>query len=437
MRKGIVLSALSNEDPECALVTYQHLIRISNTLQKSLSKTSINVPEGTNFPLKSVLESLLPKKDSSLIDESLLQSQIRDFCLCCAGLASAEGEAGALMSSIPSNLSFAAKVAFQELSETLFSCPDGGLAGTISCECKLVVEMMPDLLPLLKKVIKDSSIDSEADEIVAASARVPVGSAILAAYQFRWLVTKVGNPHFGKLCSLIIPCALTALDHWSPEVKGQAMVSFIHMMKNVNAAEIGSYEDVILDVAYRNIPSCDELWHHVVEMSVLLLVGTQRRNPRSPWFEKILSEMLGHLERQPKNTERRIAWLELIDQVFDVMGLFLLAHFRRLFPLFFLWMHADDDKTVILVLERVCMILKLTWIRKTQYVERLVDELVLVYKESAVRKDRETIRVHIVRILVLLHNCMNQNLEAAWGKHKDDPNLTALASSFKKMQGVK
>lgn len=27
----------------------------------------------------------------------------------------------------------------------------------------------------------------------------------------------------------------------------------------------------------------------------------------------------------------------------------LLAHFRRIFPLFFQWMHADDDDTLILV----------------------------------------------------------------------------------------
>jgi TELO2-interacting protein 2 len=59
--------------------------------------------------------------------------------------------------------------------------------------------------------------------------------------------------------------------------------------------------------------------------------------------------MLGHLERQPFNTERRKAWLSLIEPVFDAMGLFVLAHFRRLFSLFFQWMHADDDETVNLV----------------------------------------------------------------------------------------
>lgn len=63
----------------------------------------------------------------------------------------------------------------------------------------------------------------------------------------------------------------------------------------------------------------------------------------------MLSEMLGHLERQPFNKERRDAWLSLIEPVFDAMGLFVVAHFRRLFSLFFQWMHADDDQTVTLV----------------------------------------------------------------------------------------
>lgn len=66
-------------------------------------------------------------------------------------------------------------------------------------------------------------------------------------------------------------------------------------------------------------------------------------------YEKLLNEMLSHLERQPKNKERRIAWLKHIDPLFSGLGLVLLAHFRRIFPLFFKWMHADDDETVVLV----------------------------------------------------------------------------------------
>lgn len=66
-------------------------------------------------------------------------------------------------------------------------------------------------------------------------------------------------------------------------------------------------------------------------------------------FERMLNEMLNHLERQPRNRDRRIAWLKLIEPLFSAVGLVLLAHFRRIFPLFFQWMHTDDDETVLLV----------------------------------------------------------------------------------------
>lgn len=59
--------------------------------------------------------------------------------------------------------------------------------------------------------------------------------------------------------------------------------------------------------------------------------------------------MLSHLERQPRNKERRVAWLQHIEPLFKGVGLILLANFRRIFPLFFQWMRADDDKTVLLV----------------------------------------------------------------------------------------
>lgn len=54
---------------------------------------------------------------------------------------------------------------------------------------------MPEILPVLKDKIKESSIDKsdETDEFSAASARAPVVFAILAAYQFRWFVSQVFN----------------------------------------------------------------------------------------------------------------------------------------------------------------------------------------------------------------------------------------------------
>lgn len=61
------------------------------------------------------------------------------------------------------------------------------------------------------------------------------------------------------------------------------MISFIHLGKNVNAADIGGYGDAILDACCQNIASEDEIWHYVVEMSVLLVTLTQQNNPRSSW----------------------------------------------------------------------------------------------------------------------------------------------------------
>lgn len=65
--------------------------------------------------------------------------------------------------------------------------------GSVPDEKRLVVELMREVLPLLKDRIKESSIDKseDGDEVSAASARVPVGFAIVAAYQFRWFVTQV------------------------------------------------------------------------------------------------------------------------------------------------------------------------------------------------------------------------------------------------------
>ena len=60
-------------------------------------------------------------------------------------------------------------------------------------EKRLVLELMPEMVKSLKDQIKESSVDKsdDVDEFSAASARAPVGFAILATYQFRWFVTQV------------------------------------------------------------------------------------------------------------------------------------------------------------------------------------------------------------------------------------------------------
>ncbi|XP_023549283.1 uncharacterized protein At2g39910 [Cucurbita pepo subsp. pepo] len=418
-------------------------IQFSEPIIQSLSKFCDEPSEGSNVSVKAILESLLPRKTSLPITptEEDIYSSIKDFALACALILSSRSSTFDLLSWIPEDLSLAAESAFRMLSKAYVSAFCDGFSkdieevgldfSLIPEEKRLVVEIIPKVLPLLKENIKESSIDKsdEVDEVSAASARVPVGFAIVAAHQLAWFITQIDYPHLGKLCNLVIPCALTALDHWSPEVKGQGMVSFIHLAKNVNAAELGWYEDVILDACCSNVPSSDEIWPYVVEMSVLLVTSIHKMNPRSSWIERMVNEMLGHLERQPRNKERRIAWLQHIEPLFNCMGLVLLAHTRRIFPLFFQWMNAEDDETTLLVLQRIQTVVRLTWIRNTPYVERLVDELALLYEKAASRSSRDAIRKHVVDALILLQESKGQQFKAAWNKHKDDQNLVWLTTS--------
>ncbi|KAD4585980.1 hypothetical protein E3N88_23581 [Mikania micrantha] len=311
---------------------HNKIILLSEPIRESLSTIS---NEQSDVSVRSLLQSLLPPTN-----QTDFQSLLTNFSLLCAALAASRTSTYDQLSWIPVTLSDSADSALRQLHKAFSDHRNKDL----------LVELMPGVLPLLKSSIKESSIDKDADgdEASGASTRVPVVYAIVAAYQFKWFVTQIDLQLLGNLCSLIIPCALTALDHWSPEVKGQGMITLIHLAKHVSCSEFSMYEDVILDACCQNIASDDGIWEHVVEMSVLLVTCTQQNNPRSSWFEKVLNEMLSHLWRQPRSKERRVAWLKHIEPLFTGMGIVLLGHFRRLFPLFFKWMHADDDETVLL-----------------------------------------------------------------------------------------
>nr|GEU60830.1 hypothetical protein [Tanacetum cinerariifolium] len=353
------------------------IIRLSEPIQDALSQAPYKPPESSNISIKSHLQSYLPNTQQK--EESILTN----FILLCAALCSSQTSSTYdQLTWVPHSLSDTANAAFQELRKGYFQ--DQGK--------DLVLEIMVKVLGVVKMRIKESGIGE--DEGDANSARVPVAYAIVAAYQFKWLVTQVDISQLGKLSALIIPCALTALDHWSPEVKGQGMITLIHLGKHVKAAEFSLYEDVILDACCQNIASDDEIWECVVEMSVLLVTSTQQNNPRSSWYEKLLNEMLSHLWRQPRSKERRISWLKYIEPLFSGMGLVLLGHFRRIFPLFFKWMHADDDESVLLVLDSIRTVIKFTWIRYSPYYDKLVDELVILYKDASLKVERENIRAH-------------------------------------------
>ncbi|KAF4395684.1 hypothetical protein CsatB_009382 [Cannabis sativa] len=420
------------------------LFQLSEPIRKTILETPYTPPETGNISVKAVIDQLLPDKSSrpdSNFSDTRIRNSIKDFSLACALLSSARSPTHELLSWIPLSVSILAESAFCELSKAhclTFSETNArkiaelGLNyGMMTEENRLIAELIPQVLPSLKDIIQESSVDKsdEVNEFSAASARAPVGFAIVAAYQFRWFVTKIDYPHLGKLCALVIPCALTAVDHWSTEVKGQGMISFIHIGKNVNAAELGSYSDVILDACCQNIASDDEIWHLVVEMSVVLVTCIQQSNPRSPWFERILNEMLSHLDRQPRNMDRRVAWLQHVEPLFNSIGLFLLAHFRRIFPLFFQWMGADDDETVILVLKQIFTVIRLTWIRNTPYVDRLVDELSALYKGASSKKSHEDIKRLVSEILTLLQQCKGVQFEAAYDKYRDDPSFTDAVPS--------
>jgi hypothetical protein len=94
------------------------------------------------------------------------------------------------------------------------------------------------------------------------------------------------------LCSsqlLITFCPMALLtgnfsDIFPYHLQEQGMVSFMHIARNVKVTELNLYEDAILDACCHNIAADDDLWYHVVEVSVLLLTCTQRSNPRSPWY---------------------------------------------------------------------------------------------------------------------------------------------------------
>ncbi|KAG2309367.1 hypothetical protein Bca52824_029115 [Brassica carinata] len=203
----------------------------------------------------------------------------------------------------------------------------------------------------------------------------------------------------GKKMRLVIELlpvvtVLTVLDHWSPQVKGEGMITLIHLAKNVS---FGLYGDVVLDACCQNIASDDEIWNHVVELSVLLVTKLHPDNPRSLWYERIMNEMLGHLERQPKDKE--------------CFRTFLACSFSTYLPSFFQWMHSDDAETVLLVLERVETVVRLTWVRNSP---------------SSMRKERDEIRPLILRILKLLRESKSLQFESVSSRYQEDLNLSTV-----------
>lgn len=179
--------------------------RFSEPIIKSLSKICDKPSEGSNVSVVAILESLLPRKTSLPINpsEDSIYSSIKDFTLACGLILSSSSSISALLSWIPEDLFLTAESALRMLSKAYASASCDGFSNNIEelgldftlipVEKRLVVEIIPKVLPLLKESIKESSIDKsdEVDEVSAASARVPVGFAIVAAHQLGWFITQV------------------------------------------------------------------------------------------------------------------------------------------------------------------------------------------------------------------------------------------------------
>lgn len=182
--------------------------RLTDPILDSLEHTHYTPPDGTAISPKEILKSLLPRKTSQRnpnITEHQVRTSIKDFALACALLSASQSSTHELLSWIPRHLSAAVESTFEEISigyVRVFAERNSermavfgvDYSGSVREDKRLIVELMPEVLPVLKETIKESSIDksSEGDEISAASARAPVGNAILGAYQFRWFVNQVG-----------------------------------------------------------------------------------------------------------------------------------------------------------------------------------------------------------------------------------------------------
>lgn len=63
-----------------------------------------------------------------------------------------------------------------------------------------------------------------------------------------------------------------------------------------------------------------------------------------------MKEMLEDLDRHRSDEARRVIWLQLVTPQLESMGIFLVAHFKRLLPLLYSWLHAQDETTQLLVI---------------------------------------------------------------------------------------
>lgn len=160
------------------------LLRIASPLHESVAAAPYEPPAGSSASVKSLLTALLPSPSQP---QPPAGKEADNLLLFCAAVLAASPESPALHW-IPAGLSCAAAAATEKMAAA------GGWGGI----GEMVRAMMPEVVPPLKDVVKDSCVDAENDEIGVA--KPPKEHAIVAAHQFRWLVSQV--------CALLAVLAL-------------------------------------------------------------------------------------------------------------------------------------------------------------------------------------------------------------------------------------
>ncbi|KAI5074788.1 hypothetical protein GOP47_0010749 [Adiantum capillus-veneris] len=402
------------KDPETADIedvenrALRHIIetlQIPPTLVKSIPETRDKILEekfvNSSYYYLKVAEAILKGMSIDMIHGDIVQ----DLVLCCSALASTEDK----------NLSWIIRD-IEELASGIVKCLGTMLAkaqlqaqiakvktDVDDCVERLILTLLPDLISKLKGHLRDHLRDNDDGSYGNSSSSASLATAIIASHQLYWCLKQVLHPHLSQSCVVIMPCALMALDHYSPDVKRQAMKLFIHLTDNLNPSELRWYKDAVLDCIIRNIVGCGDLWPLVVQTAIQLVLRIEGSNPRSKWYRNILNEMLSELERHQLDAIYFKVWMENIGSLFEAMGLVLVAHFKRLLSLLFLWLHTSDDSITLLVLNLLKMIAKYTWPRIPFYAERFWNELSKVYNESFNKKEGLAIRSSVLDVAVLLH----------------------------------
>ncbi|KAF7110596.1 hypothetical protein CFC21_110683 [Triticum aestivum] len=137
-------------------------------------------PEGSDTSVKSLLASLLLPPSEPPTSGAGTGKEAVDLLLFCAAARAASAEAPALHW-VPEGLSKAAAAAMEEMAAT------GGWTGI----GEMLVAMMPETVPPLKAVLKDTGVDANDDMMMIGAVKPPKEHAFVAAHQFRWLLSQV------------------------------------------------------------------------------------------------------------------------------------------------------------------------------------------------------------------------------------------------------